>query len=102
MSIAPGSTVSIEIVAPPTNEAARKTLIRVCRKDAQVAHHDRRQQRKRPSLQTWRRGGRPWEHRMKTIPIVKLVAGQTYTVRGTVDVLRDLESVKRFVKLSAK
>ena len=102
MAIAPGKTVTVKIVSPPTNEAARKTLIRICRKDPLIAKHDRRQHDKRPSFQTWRRGGRPWEHRMKTVSNVKLVAGQTYSVFGTVDVLRDLESVKRFVKLSAK
>lgn len=99
-AVRPGQMVSIEIVAPPTNEAARKTLVRLCRKDPRVVRHDRMQHDKRPSLQWWRRGGRLWEHRMRSKPAVALAPGQSYTVRATLDVLRDLESVRRFVKVA--
>ncbi len=100
MSIAPGTQVSVEIVETPTNAAARKTLTRIARKNADLAKSVRQRKQKRPSLQSWRRGGRPWEHRMRTTPGVSLAAGQSYSVRATVDVLRDLASVERFVKVS--
>jgi hypothetical protein len=100
MDIRPGQTVSVEIVRTPSNEAARKTLTRLFRRDPHVTRFHRRQKAKRPSWQTWRRGGRMWHHQMKSPPPVKLVAGQRYSVLATVDVLRDLESVGACVKVT--
>ncbi|MCG3127957.1 MAG: hypothetical protein CHACPFDD_02830 [Phycisphaerae bacterium] len=101
MNIQPGTTVSVEITKLPTNEAARKTLVRVCCKDPAVIVQRRRLQDRRPSYEFWRRGGNRWNHRMKTTPPVSVRVGQRYSLRATLDVLRDLDSVKRFVKVSA-
>ncbi len=101
MDIKPGTTITVEIIAPPRSAAARKTLYRVCRKDAQVANTQRWVARHRPSWQTKRRGGRMWHHQMKSKPGVLLTAGKRYSIRATVDVIRDLESVEQCVKVSA-
>lgn len=101
MDIKAGSKVSVEVTKTPTTEAGRKTLARLFRKDPAVLKHERRKQKLRPSWQTKRRGGRPWHHQMKSTPGVSLDAGATYSFRATVDVIRDLESVSRWVKVSA-
>lgn len=101
MNIQPGTNVSVQITKLPTNAAARKTLVRVCCKDPAIVIQRRRQQDRRPSHEFWRRGGNQWNHRMKTIPPVSLRVGASYAVRATLDVLRDLDSIKRFVKVSA-
>jgi hypothetical protein len=101
MDIAPGSNVTIEITKVPRADAARKTLYRICRKDPAIARHHRRQKDKRPSWQDWIRGGRYWHHQMKSKPAASLKPGAVYTVRASVDVMRDLESVKRFVKVTS-
>jgi hypothetical protein len=101
MKIQPGSAIKVEVTAAPTNAAARKTLVRLFGKDAGVARHQRQQQAKRPSWERWRRGGKMWHHQMKTEPIVRVAVGRAYTIRATVDVLRDLAAVERFVKVSA-
>ncbi len=90
MNIQPGKNVTIEIKAQPASAAGRKTLMRLCRKDAAVVKHHRHQKRKRPSQEWWRRGGKMWHHQMKSVSIVKLAPGSRYTVRASVDVLRDL------------
>jgi hypothetical protein len=100
MDIAPGTTVCVEITAPPTAAAARKTLTRVACKDPAVARQIRARKQQRPSLETWQRGGRMWRHRMKSRPPVSLNAGAKYTLRATLDVIRDLESVGSWVKVS--
>lgn len=100
MDITPGKTVSVEVLTPPTTATARKTLLRVLSKDPQVAHYQRRQTKKRPSWQTWRRGGRMWHHQMKSKSPVRLTPGSRYSLLATVDVIRDLESVQRWVKVS--
>jgi len=102
MDIVPGAPVSIEIVAIPRRVAARKTLNRVCGKDAAVARRHRTQKARRPSWQDWIRGGRYWHHQMKSKPGASLEPGSRYTVQATVDVMRDLESVKQFVKVAAE
>jgi hypothetical protein len=100
MSIAPGTTVTMEITAVPTREASRKTLMRLCRKDAGIARHHRTQTSKRPSQASWRRGGKMWQHQMRTRPVIRLAPGVKVTLRATVDVIRDLASVNRWVKVS--
>ena len=99
MELPLGKIVTIEITKRPTTEAARKTLVRLCRKDAAIVKHDRMQHAKRPSREAWRRGGKMWHHQMKTTPAVTIAPGAKYSVRATLDVVRDLESVKRFVKV---
>jgi hypothetical protein len=101
MDISPGATVSVEIAEAPKSAAAQKTLVRVCSKDPQVARQHRTRKEKRPSRQDWIRGGRFWNHRMKSRPAVKLDPGMRYTVHATVDVIRDLQSIERYVKVSA-
>lgn len=100
MTIAPGSTVKLEIAKLPGNAAAHKTLVRLCRKDAGVQRHHRHQQRKRPSLEWWRRGGKQWHHQMKTQTPVAIRVGAAYQICATLDVLRDLASVAECVKVS--
>jgi hypothetical protein len=101
MDIVPGAAISIEIVAKPRRVAAQKTLARVCAKDPTVARQHRTQKVRRPSWQEWIRGGKHWHHQMKTKPPASLEPGSKYTVRATVDVMRDLQSVKEFVKVVA-
>ena len=100
MEIAAGRNVSIEITALPTNAAAVKTLTRICSKDAAVAHAKRVRKNHRPSFETWRRGGKMWHHQMKSRSPVRIERGAKFSVLATIDVLRDLESVKRFVSVS--
>ena len=102
MEIKPGSAVSIEITKLPTSDAARKTLVRLCRKDPTAVRHQRHQKTKRPSWEYWRRGGMSWHHQMKTQPPVTLRTGAKYNLRASVDVIRDLASIQKFVKVSAK
>ncbi|MBI5864146.1 MAG: hypothetical protein HZB38_06530 [Planctomycetes bacterium] len=100
MDIKPGTAVCVEIAKLPTNEAARKTIIRLCRRDPKVESHHRHQQAKRPSWEYWRRGGMQWHHQMKSKPAVSVRKGAKYTIRATPAVIRDLASVARFVKIT--
>lgn len=99
MELTPGQTVAIELVAMPRNEAARKTLTRLWRCDPVVSRQQRRQKQKRPSWRTWRRGGRLWHHQMRTKPPLELTPGRRLTLVASVDVLRDLASVQRWIKI---
>jgi hypothetical protein len=100
MDVALNQNVAVEVTQAPTNAAARKTLERLFRKDPEVARKHRRQQRLRPSWQTKRRGGRLWHHQMKSPAPVPIVCGARCAIFATVDVVRDLSSVERFVKVT--
>ncbi len=99
--IAPGSTVSIKVTAEPTNDAARKTLRRVLSKDADAKRENARHAKVRKAgFSSHQRGGRPWEVRLVKQHAVHGKAGETGTVTATLDVLRDLKSVERFVEVT--
>lgn len=100
-NIAPGAKVNVKIVKEPTNAAARKTLVRVLSKDADVKReNDRlRSVRERNMLPT-QRGGRTWFVRLIKQRPVKGGIGESGTVVASVDVLRDLGSVQRFIEVS--
>jgi len=100
MDITPGAIVSIEITANPRSAAVLKTLQRVCAKDAATSKKHRTMKNKRPSWQDWIRGGRFWHHQMKTKPAATIERGKVYTVRASVDVIRDLKSAKNCVKVT--
>ncbi|QOJ15794.1 MAG: hypothetical protein HRU75_14615 [Planctomycetia bacterium] len=102
MAATTAGTLNVELIRLPTSAGAEKTLIRLFRKDAAVIRKHRQMKRNRPSLQTWRRGGNYWHHQMKTQPGVKVAVGEKFTIPATVDVLRDIEGVKQFLKISGK
>ena len=102
MDITPGSTVCVEITKRPRKEAAEKTLYRVCGKDPCIAKAHRERKAHRPSWQEKIRGGRWWHHQMKSRPLADLSPGQKYNVFATLDVIRDLASVSRWVKVTAQ
>jgi hypothetical protein len=100
MDIQPGSRIRVEITRSPRAEAARKTLTRLCAKDPDVARSKRARKRKRPSWEEWIRGGKYWHHQMQSRTPVSLAPGASYSLLASVDVIRDLESVRRFVRVS--
>ena len=102
--ITPGTTVNIKIVKTPTNASARKTLVRLLSKDADVIAENKRHKRVRKSNETYSpRGGRwrIWEGRINKQRPVAGAIGEAGTILATVDVLTDLKSVERFVEVSA-
>jgi hypothetical protein len=101
MEITPNTNVTVEITTTPTSTSAMKTLDRLFRKDPEIAKSYRRYKEQRPSLTQKRRGGRWWNHRMRTKPNFTIEPGRSFSVRTTLDVVRDLESVERFVKVTA-
>lgn len=101
MDIQPGQNIKVEITSRPTSEAAEKTLLRLFRKDPDVKRAHRHRKEQRPSWQTWRRGGKMWHHQMKSRPMIRLEPGASYHLFASMDVIRDLHSVERCVKVAS-
>jgi hypothetical protein len=96
-----GGMVSVQVVRTPTTVAATKTIIRILGKDRTVQAEQRRIEKVRQSnYNPKRRGGRLYAGRLvKQFP-VKGRVGERGSVMATLDVLRDLESVRRFVDVT--
>ncbi len=101
-SIKPGSTVKVKIVKNPTNAAATKTLQRILAKDPVQQKDTRRLRRiRQQETITHQRGGRQWDIHIPKPKRLLGRAGEAGTVTATLDVLRDLKSVERFVEVKA-
>lgn len=100
--ITPGQQVRVEIVKRPTNAAALKTIQRLLGKDPQIAKNDEvATNRRRRGFKTKPRGGRPWNLYKSRLPLVHGEVGEAGTLKATVDVIRDLGSVSKFVQITA-
>ena len=100
--IRPGTVVKIEVTKNPASERAAKTLSRLFLKDAANKKADRLRKRTRTQKFTERRrGGRIWVVRPSAPRMMQPEKGASCKVRATIDVLRDLGSVARFVKVTS-
>lgn len=102
LDIQPGQKIHVKVVKQPMAEAAGKTLRRVLNKDAAVKKElarlaDAREKYYNPTP----RGGRLYGGRRPKIHPVKGQAGDEGTVIATMDVIRDLNSVARFIEVKA-
>lgn len=100
-NVKPGDTINVKITSRPTNASARKTLQRVLNKDAEHKKEVERQRDVRASnIRMKIRGGRPWYRRVVKQHAVQGEVGESGTVLASVDVLRDLGSVQRFIEVT--
>ena len=100
-NIAPGSKVKIKVVKTPTSRAGRITLTRLLRKDRALKSEDQRLRRiRRDGFTQKQRGGRFWDTHLVAQPVLVVKEGVTQTITASLDVLRDLKSVERFVEVT--
>ena len=96
--IKPGQWIKVKITSVPQAAKNRKTMIRLFEKDENIRTERKRLNKARP-VTTHIRGGRPWANRPRQLQVVKMEPGATYKVFASVDVLRDLQSVEKFVEI---
>jgi len=97
--IQPGQQIKVTVTREPKAAAQRKTLVRLCEKDKQVRVERQRLKRARP-VKFHRRGGRPWGARPYRVATVSTTAGSSYQIFASIDVLRDLKSIEKYVKVT--
>jgi len=99
--IKPGAKLQVKIVRRPTNDAARKTLVRLLSKDPDASTENKNLARIRKRLYSpRRRGGRLYSGRMPKLRRIKGEPGETGAIVATMDVIRDLSSVERFIEIN--
>lgn len=96
----PGQTIKCTIAKAPRNAAGRKTLERLMRLQPSVARGLRSSHRKRQqNLNVYNRGNRDWTSRKPCGKIVKVAAGQTWTMTFSANLAPDLASVAECIKV---
>ena len=103
-TITPGSRVVVKVIKPPTNRGAEKTIKRLLEKDKAAMKESNRQRAIRKRLfHPKPRGGRisPFGGYVVKQQSVKVKVGASGTITASLDVLRDLNSVQRFVEVTA-
>ena len=99
-NVKPGSPIQVEIVKAPTNAAAKKTLVRLFRRDPEVKREQARLRKVRDVNAITRvRSGRPWKVAVPTQDPVEPTPGTTHRFIATYQALQDLKSVARFVSV---
>ncbi|MCB9856683.1 MAG: hypothetical protein H6818_13460 [Phycisphaerales bacterium] len=101
IDIKPGSKIKVTLEKAPSNEAASKTLARIFRSNSA----GRQARRVRKALRTSafegrQRGGRIWRVMPKAPRLCQPEKGTTCELTATTQLIRDLNSVERFVKVS--
>ncbi len=96
MDIQPGSRVTLTVTSFIRSDSARKTLARLFVKDPEVAKLRRRGPK--PVTDT-RRAGRIWKNRPSGSIHIAPQVGESAKLLATVDVIRDLQSVSRYVEV---
>jgi len=99
-SLTLGQDVKLAITKRPKNVAGVKTLERLMRMDPSTVRglrlaHKRRQQ----GLVVYNRGNRDWTKREECGKLVRVIAGQTWTLKITAEITRELKNVEAYVKL---
>jgi len=101
LNLTPGRVVKITVIKNPASDKAAKTLSRIFAKDLANKRLERRRHRiLGQTAEDRRRGGRLWTVKSHAPRFVQPQAGDTCSVRATVDVIHDLNSVARFVEAS--
>lgn len=98
-ALQPGQWITVKIKSAPRSEGGRKTLNRLLERDPKVKQERVRTARSRP-VGGHSRGGRIWEDRPARLTLVKLTPGATYRVFASLDVLRDLKCVDKYIELT--
>jgi len=99
-TLAPGQTVRCTITKEPRAAAPARTIARLMRHDPANAKALRRAQKgRRDRMVVYTRGNRDWHQRERCGKIVRVRAGEGWTMRITPQVLPDLRCVARYLSI---
>ena len=96
MDIQPGKSVTVTVTRTIISEAAQKTLARIFMKDESIAKSRNTEPKK---VRLIPRAGRLWAHRPRGTSNRVPTVGDSATLSPTIDVVRDLESVARYIEI---
>ena len=96
--IEPGKKVKVVVTSEPRSEGAAKTLARLFLKDPTIAKT--RTRKPKPTVDR-RRSGRIWSNPRRGTVAVRPRQGDSCELVCTLDMVRDLASVERYVEITS-
>jgi len=102
-ALSSNKTLTFSIVKLPTRLAQRKTLERLMRMQPDVAKGLRKLQSRRQATENkgHQRGGRTWISRVKAPKLVHMVAGESFTLHVTPQLLPDIKSIEKYLEVKS-
>lgn len=101
-SLKPGQFITCTLLKEPRAEAPVDTIMRLMRRDPSVVRGLRRSYRIRQrTTVVYNRGNRDWVQRQKCGRIVRCVKGNTWQMRFDFNILPELKSVEKYLKIEA-
>ena len=98
IDIRPGQWINVTVTRQPRAAGALKTLVRLLQRDTAARKIAARAKKARP-VGEHRRGGRMWKDRPSRVPTVATDAGASYRIFASLDVLKDLTSIEKYVQI---
>ena len=99
--IAPLETLTFTVAKMPKRAAQVKTIERLMRlqpRKQRILRHLQRRRRRYDNVVSIR-AGRRWIHRVRATKVAKVQLGETFTLTLTAQVIPDLRSVEKFLKV---
>jgi hypothetical protein len=102
-SLKPGQNIECTVNKLPLAADDRDTIARLMRIDPENKKALRRAQRLRGQrLLVYRRGNRDWTSREKCAKVIRVAAGQKWSMAFTFDLANDLSKVEKFISIASK
>lgn len=98
LDIKPGQWINVKVTAEPKAAAPVKTMHKLFEKDERMKAERKRLARSRPTRYD-RRGGRPWPDHPARLDVVSTRPGASYKIFASVDVVRELGSIERYIEV---
>lgn len=99
-TLKPGQMIQCTVVKAPRTEDRLQTIMRLMRKDPATKRALRKAHRSRmQNLLVYSRGNRDWTSRKRVGKIVRVAAGETWTMPYTPDLAPDFKSVEQYLEI---
>ena len=101
--LAPSKTITFTVTKTPVRPADFKTLQRLMRMQRPVQNALEKLSRVRRQERNYRRqrAGRMWMVRVKMTKVTRVEKGETFTLRVTPQIMRDVQAVARYLDMKA-
>jgi hypothetical protein len=102
MDFKPGQMIRCTITGVPRAVARRDTILRLMQLDPETTRGLRKaQERRRKTTRSYIRGGREWFVRQKCADLAQVETGESWSLRYTPLLAKDIASVQDFLKVEA-
>jgi hypothetical protein len=101
--LAPSKTITFTVKKTPLRPADRKTIQRLMRMQRPIQDALRRLSKVRRQDRNYRRqrAGRMWMVRVPMTKVTRVEKGETFTLRVTPQIMRDVQAVEKYLDMKA-